>query len=126
MTIVFDYLSSRDDADSLLAEFGQAVKLRRITSTGDAFAPAQTVVDYATTAAVVALPRWYPPVIEGTDILRTDRRGLIAAGPLTALEVQAQKFDQLILASGQIYKILDVKPVAPAGIVVMYDAWMRI
>ena len=122
----FDYSSARDTADVLLAEFGQPVRLRRLTNSGTAFAPTQGVTDYATIAAIVDLTRWYAPTIEGTDILRTDRRGLISAGPLTALGVQAQKFDQLLLASGAIFKILDVKPIAPAGLIVMYDAWLRI
>lgn len=125
--MTFDYLTSRDDADSLLAEFGQAVRLRRLVASGTPFAPTLTATDYPTIAAVVSLTRWYPPTIEGTDILRTDRRGLIAAGPLAALGVQVQKFDQLVLADGvTLFKILDVKPVSPAGLVVIFDTWLRI
>ncbi len=126
MTTAFDYAGARDTADALLAEFGQAVTIRRITSGGSPFAPTQTTTDYATTAAILTLTRWYPPLIPATDILRTDRRGVIAAGPLAALGIVVQKFDKLLLADGTVFSILDVKPVYPAGLSVLFDTWLRV
>lgn len=128
MSNAFDYNGARDIADTLLAQFGQPITIRRIdNSTGGAdWAPGQTTTDYATLAAIVALPRWYPPMEAGSDIIRTDKRGLIAAGPLTAAGVVVQKKDSLIAADGTVFSILDVKPVNPAGVTVMYDCWLRI
>ena len=37
MAELFDYLESRDDADELIAEFGQAVNLRRTATSGPAY-----------------------------------------------------------------------------------------
>lgn len=124
----FDYISTRAKADGLITKFGQTVTVRRTISTpGDTpWKPSQTTQDFTTKACILALTRWYPPTVTATDILRTDRRGIVAAGPLTALGTDAEKFDTLIAADGTQYRVLDVKPIAPAGIACAYDCWLRI
>lgn len=123
----FNYASARDDADELLTEFGQAVTVRKVTNNGGPdYAPTQSTTDYATVACILDLARWYPPTLVNTDILRTDRSALIAAGPLTALGVGVAKMDLIILSDGTVYRVVDVKPASPAGLVLCYNCWVRI
>lgn len=126
MSTPFDYLSSRDDADGLLDEFGQAVLLRRAVNSGSETEPTQVVTDYATVGVVTNLTRWYPAFETNSDILRTDRLGLISAGPLTALGITPTPFDTLVTAAGVVFRIIDAKPIAPAGIAVVYVLQLRI
>lgn len=124
----FDYIGTRSDADELIADFGQNVTVRRTVKTAGAndWTPTVTTQDFVTQACILALTRWYPPTVTATDILRTDKRGIVAAGPLAALGTDAEKFDALITADGTIYRVLDCKPIAPAGIACAYDCWLRI
>lgn len=122
----FDYLHMRDVGDRLLTKFGQSCLLRKVTNTGGpAWEPVQANQDYPTIVAIVPLPRWYPSFTQG-DVLRTDRMGLIAAGPLTALGVVATAFDRIIDASGFSWQIVDLKSIAPSGVVVFYQTQLRI
>lgn len=127
MTDPFDYGAARDDADALIADFGAPAVLRRVTATGGtAFEPTQTTTDYPTIACVVNAMRWYSAYQPNSDVLRTDRRGIVAAGPLTAAGVtEITAFDVLVFGNVT-YKIIDAKPIAPGGVPVLYDLQLRI
>jgi hypothetical protein len=125
MTDTFDYLDIRDTADELLAEFGQTVLLRRTTNSGPADEPTQTVTDYTTKGVIVNLPRWYPAFADNSDILRTDRLGYIAMGPLNTAGVVPTPFDLLVDVNGTVFRIIDAKPVYPAGLPVIYTLQLR-
>jgi hypothetical protein len=136
--IPFDYAGSRDDADALLAEFGTASALRRLVNSGTAWEPTQTSTDYPTVAVRLNLRRWYPAFEDNSDILRTDRLGLLSMGPLAALGVtEVLPFDTLVFGGtwnavhsvqvgGIVYRIIDAKPIAPSGLAVVYSLQLRI
>jgi len=125
MADLFDYAGARDDADALLADFGQAVKLRRNTNSGTDWEPTQTVTDFETIAAIVNLPRWYPATVANSDILRTDRLAYVSMGPLNSAGVVPTTFDSLVDAAGTVYRIIDAKPIYPAGLPVIYILQLR-
>lgn len=122
MTASFDYLESRDDADELISEFGQVVSVRRTSTTGPAHDPTITTADYTTLAAVLD---YNSRQIDGTNILITDRRALIAAGPLAALGITSIAPPDSIVVGGIAVPVVRVMPLNPAGVVVMYDCQLR-
>lgn len=112
----FDYLESRDDADELITEFGQAVSLRRTSQTGPAWDPTNSTADYATVAAKVEFTL---KQMQGGNVLDTDERWLVAAGPLTALGITSVSApDAIVTADGVVHPVLIAKPLNPAGVVV--------
>lgn len=118
----FDYLESRDDADELIEEFGQTVSLRRVAASGTEWEPVLTPTDYATKGVILD---YNVRQIDGVNILITDRRALVAAGPLTTLGITSiAPPDSLVVASVAI-PIVRAIPLAPAGTVVMYDCQLR-
>ena len=123
MTEAFDYIESRDDADELITEFGQAVSLRRTTTSGPEYDPTTTTADYATKAAIID---YSTRQIDGTRILATDRRALVAAGPLTALGITSIAAPDAIVIGGIAVPVVGpAKRIDPAGTVVMYDVQLR-
>lgn len=119
----FDYSESRDDVDELIAEFGQVVALRRDVASGPASEPTVTPTDYATTAAILDFSARQ---IDGENILATDRRALVAAGPLTALGITGIAAPDSLVIGGVPIPIVRVQPLNPAGVVVMYDCQLRV
>lgn len=123
MTDTFDYAAKRDTADRLLTQFGQAIALRSVVASGSEFEPTYTPTDYATKAAILD---YTARQIDGENILLTDRRALVAAGPLAALGVTTIKAgDDTLVVGGAAIPIVRVIPLAPAGTVVMFDCQLR-
>lgn len=118
----FDYAATRDDADALLTEFGQAVSLRKTVASGTDWEPTQTTADYATVAVILD---YTARDIDDENILRTDRRALVAAGPLTALGVSGIAMSDTLVVDGVAIPIVRVISLAPAGLGVMYDCQLR-
>lgn len=114
----FDYAESRDDADELLTEFGQSVSLRKVTNSGDEREPTQSTADYATVAAILD---YSARQIDGENIFVTDRRALVAAGPLT---VEIAVGDMLVVGGAPL-PIVRVMPLNPGGVLVMYECQLR-
>lgn len=124
MSDVFDYTKAQATAVRLLTKFGQAVVIRRVSSTGgSAWEPTQSSADYPSIGVVLNLPRWYPSFTQG-DVLRTDRLGYVAAAPLGT--IVPTPFDRFVDAAGRSWKIIDVKNLYPAGINVLYTLQLRI
>lgn len=118
----FNYATTRALADRLLTKFGQSVSLRRIATSGTAYEPTQTPTDYATTAAILD---YNARQIDGENILVTDRRALVAAGPLTTLGITSIAPPDALVVNSVAVPIVRVIPLAPAGTVVMYDCQLR-
>lgn len=118
----YDYVAATATADRLITKFGAACLLRRNTATGTAFDPTLTPTDYATMAAVVDYTEQQRA---GTDILRTDRRAFVAAGPLTALGITAVLPADSLVIGGVEMQIVLAKPLNPAGVTVVYDCQVR-
>lgn len=119
----FDYIESRADADELIDEFGQTVQMRKVTTSGPEWEPVESTEDFATKAAILD---YNARQIDGENILLTDRRALVAAGPLAALGVTeiSPSVDKLVVA-GVPVPIVRVMPLNPAGVVVMFDCQLR-
>lgn len=118
----FDYIESRDDADELIEEFGQVVAVRRTSSTGPAHDPTITTADFTTLAAILD---YNSRQIDGENILLTDRRALIAAGPLTALGITSIAPPDSIVVGGVAVPVVRVMPLNPAGVLAMFDCQLR-
>ena len=122
MSDTFDYGEAQDDADDLIAEFGRAISLRRIVNTGTAWAPSQSSTDFATTGARVDFTL---KQIQSGNILDTDERWLVAAGPLDAQGVTTITPSDLIVIGGVARSIVRADPLAPAGTAVFFDCQVR-
>lgn len=117
------YTDKRDLADRLIGDKGQAVSLRRTSQTGPAWDPTNATADYATTAAKVEFTL---KQMQGGNVLDTDERWLVAAGPLTALGIASVAVpDAIVTADGVVHPVLIAKPLNPAGVVVFYDCHVR-
>lgn len=122
MSDTFDYANSLATADRLITKFGAACLVRRTTNSGTPFDPTLGQTDFPTIAAVI---EYTAQQRTGTDILATDRRALVAAGPLTALGVTAILPADALVIGGVEVSVVIAKPLNPAGIVVMYDCQIR-
>lgn len=119
MTEAFDYLETRDDADEMIEEFGQTVSLRRNVVSGPDYDPTPTPADYATKGAKIEFTF---KQIQSGSVLGTDERWMIAAGPLAALGITAILPSDLLVVGGVARKVGPLsKPIAPAGVVAVYD-----
>lgn len=114
----FNYARSKANADRLIARFGQDVSVRRVTNTGEDEDPTQTSVDYATQAAIVDYTNRDR---DGTLIMETDRKAIIAKG---SLAIEPKPGDQLVVGTDP-FPIINVKPLNPGGTVVFYEAQVR-
>lgn len=121
MVEAFDYLESRADADELIEEFGQSVAIRRTTNSGTPWEPTQTTADYPTKAARVEFTM---KQIRTRTVLATDTRWLVAAGPLG--NVVPAVDDALVVGGVVVGKLVQVDPLNPAGIAVMFDCHVRV
>lgn len=119
MIAAFDYTASRATAAALIAKFGQAVKLRRIVNSGTVSEPTQTPTDYDTRAAIVNISSRY---IDGENVLRGDMRGLLVA----TAGVVPSTADRIVDAAGVVYRIIEARPIAPAGVAVIYILQLRV
>jgi hypothetical protein len=129
--MTYDYAAAQATADRLLAKFGAVSALRRVVNSGSETEPTQTPTDYPTVAVRINLARWYPAFETNSDILRTDRLGLLSMGPLGLLGVtDATPYDFLVfntaVGGGTVYRIIDAKPIAPAGLAAVYVLQLRI
>lgn len=120
--MTFNYAASRATADRLLTNFGQSVSVRRTSSSGTVYDPTLVTADYATTAAILD---YTSRQIDGENILVTDRRALIAAGPLTTLGITSIAPPDALVVGGVAVPVVRVVPLAPSGTVVMYDCQIR-
>lgn len=114
----FDYAKTAATATRLLQRFGAAATLKRET-VGE-YDPATgttpvTTTSLATTAAVFAYDAKY---IDGTLILQGDQRAFLIPS------VTPKQGDKLAW-QGADYTVVAVKPLAPAGVVALYEAQIR-
>lgn len=122
MADAFDYAEARDDADELITEFGQAISLRRLVASGSVQEPTLTPVDYATKAVKLDFTLRQ---IQAGNVLDTDERWIVAAGPLTAAGVTSLATPDVIVVGTDVKPILVARPLAPSGVVVLYDCQIR-
>lgn len=114
----FNYANTAATALRLLTRFGASATIKRYA--GTAYDPATgtttpTYTDVATTAAVFDYDQKY---IDGTLILVGDKRAYLAPAHVP------KQGDKLAWQSVD-YTVVAVKAVAPAGVVVLYEAQIR-
>ena len=115
----FNYARSIATANRLIAKFGQTVTLKRVANSGsEPWNPVQTETEHPATAVIV---EFEDNEIDGTLVLRTDRKALIAKGTLT---IEPKPGDRLVVGS-VILSVVRVAPLNPGGTVVMYEAQVR-
>lgn len=116
----FDYSRPLATANRLIERFGQAGSVRRPTSSGTAYNPtAGSPVDHPAKFAVIDFDT---DEIDGSRVLATDKKVLMAPGALTITPTTS---DLLVEADASVYKIIDVKPTRPAGTTVLYTLQAR-
>lgn len=118
----FNYARPKATADRLIARYGQAGFVRRTGApTGPAYDPTPGVdVDHA---ARFAMLDYEDTEVDGTRVLGTDKKALLAVG---SLAITPALDDKLVEADGTVYKIIPpLKPLSPAGTVVMYEIQCR-
>ena len=122
MVTAFDYIESRKDADDLIQEFGRTAAIRRITNSGPPWEPTQTATDFPTFAVRVAFTL---KQLQTRNLLATDQRWLVAAGPLAALGVtDVQPADKLVI-DGVALEIAPLDPLQPATVAVVFDCQVK-
>ncbi len=119
--MTFDYARAKATADRLIQRFGQTGQLRKAgTPSGPAYNPTPGAdVNHACRFAIVSFDQ---REIDGTRILATDKKAILAKGSLT---VEPLPGDRLVDAAGVVYSVVDVMPLNPAGTVVMYELQVR-
>lgn len=115
----FDYGRSKATADRLVSKFGQSATLRRPTSSGTAYNPTPGQPDdHPVTVVVLDYDR---REIDGTRILATDRKVLLAVGNLA---IEPATSDKAVIG-GVEHSIIDIQPLNPGGLVILYQLQVR-
>lgn len=121
--MAFNYTSSKATAERLIAQFGQAATLRRVTvSGGSAFDPASgtpTTTNHAVTLVELEFTR--AEVANGL-VERGDKKLLLSTAGLT---VTPDLSDKIVMGS-TVYAIHDIRPLNPGGTVLMYEIQARL
>lgn len=97
--------------------------MRRAIASGTAWEPTLTPTDYPTFAVKVEFTLRQ---MQGGNVLATDERWLVAAGPLAALGVTTLQPADALVVGAVVKPVLECKPLAPAGTVVLFDCHIRV
>ena len=116
--MAFDYANSQATAARLIANFGQAATIRRVTNSGDAWAPTQTTADTAVTCVVTDYANFER---DGTRIQAKDRKVYVSALSLAITPTPGDKF----VLGAMVYDIVSVGPIEPGGTVVLLELQVR-
>ena len=116
--MAFDYAASQATAARLIANFGQAGSIRRVTNTGDAYSPTQATADTAVTCVVTDYAHRER---DGTYIQARDRKVYVSALDLAITPTPADKF----VLGAMVYDIVSVGPLEPGGTVVLFELQVR-
>lgn len=118
--MTFDYARTVATADRMIERFGIAGTLRRPTSSGTAYNPTPgTPLDYACRFVV---SDYSAMEIDGTRVLATDKKVMLAKGSLT---VEPALSDLLADGPSSSYRIVAIKPLQPGATVVMWELQVR-
>lgn len=116
------YTELRKTAEKLLIDKGQRVTLRKASSGGYNPATGTNTVTYTSYSNIpAAVLNFKNFEIDGTLILRSDKKILLGADSLTVVPA---KEDQISIA-GVYHAVLEVEQVSPAGTDVIYKLQCR-
>lgn len=116
----FDYARTVATADRMIERFGVAGTLRRRTTTGPEYDPTEGDPDDHACRFVVS--GYSAMEIDGTRVLATDKKVMLAKGALT---VEPMLSDLLVDGSSSSYKIIAIKPLQPGPVIVMWELQVR-
>lgn len=116
----FNYARSAATASRLIARFGQSASIVRSTAgNGPAYDPGEpTETTYACTLVVLDYTN---SERDGTLILAGDKKVYLSTSGLSIEPSLADK----ISVNGEAHNIISIKPLNPAGTVVMYEIQIR-
>lgn len=108
------------DAHDMIVEFGQTMTLKRLTP--GAYDPATgTLTNTTTTETATGVELDYTSSeIDGTVILRGDRKLI-----LSTTGIGAPKVDDTVTIGTTVYTLKNVQPLSPGGTVVIYTCQVR-
>lgn len=117
----FDYSRPRATADRLIAKFGQVGAIRRtVTTGGDPWNPGSGTTETTNYPATLVMLDYEAREVDGSLIRATDKKVLVSAD----VSVEPAESDQLVVG-GTALEIVSVKPLSPAGTVVLYEVQAR-
>ncbi len=116
----YNYARPLASANRLITRFGQAGYVRRPTTSGTSYNPTQGAPDDH--PAKFAVTNYEDKEIDGSRILSSDKKVLLAPGTLT---IEPTSTDLLIEADGSAYKVIAVKTLKPARTVLLYTIQAR-
>ena len=116
--MAFDYVTARATAARLIANFGQAAAIRRVTNTGDPYSPTQTPADTAVTCVVTDYAHRER---DGTSVQARDRKVYVSAEGLAITPTPGDKF----VLGAMVYDIVHVGPLEPGGTVILFELQVR-
>lgn len=111
----------RATAETLLAEKGQEVTITTRTSGSYSTSTGTAAQTTATTTANAAVFDYPLKDVDGTRILRGDKRVLLSAEGLTVVPDTTDR----VTIGGVVHHVIDVQVVAPAGDAVLYKLQVR-
>jgi hypothetical protein len=118
--VTFNYGRMTSTADRMIERFGVAGTLRRRTTTGPAYDPTEgSPVNHACRFVV---SDYSATEIDGTRVLATDKKVMLAKGSLT---VEPRLSDLLVDPASSSYKIVAINPLQPGPDIVMWELQVR-
>lgn len=116
----FDYARTVATADRMIERFGVAGTLRRRVTTGPEYDPTEgDPVDHACRFVV---SDYSAMEIDGTRVLATDKKVMLAKGSLTVEPMLSDLLDDGVTP---VYKLVAIKPLQPGATVVMWELQVR-
>lgn len=114
------YSETAADATEAIREFGQAVTITHVVT--GAYDPATGLVSSTSTvqSGFAVELAYSSSEIDGTLILRGDKKLLLSISGMTAIAVE-----DTCTVGGVVYVIKNVKPLSPGGIVLLYELQLR-
>ena len=117
--MAFDYVAARATAARLIANFGQAATIRRVTNGGsDNWNPTQSTADTAVTCVITDYAHRER---DGTSIQARDRKVYVSALDLAITPNPGDKF----VHGAMVYDIISVGPLEPGGTVILFELQIR-
>lgn len=121
-------IAQRSSAAAMIADFGQAITLTRRapgaynTATGTS---ATTTSTQAGKGVILPFASGLRKMA-GTNIPATDKQCLLSALTTAGTAITAPKLDDTLTdAGGTVYSIVEIAPLAPAGLAIIYEMTVR-